>query len=179
MRYLEKAKMTNLDNKKKIKLEFYEQRWFKLICFFTFFGWLFYITHTPFEIEKNELVELSVTVDKEWKSGGNRNPIKLYFNVKEYSNRFGIYVGGIYGRWTEVTQTLQQNAKIKIRIHESNENKLNKENEVIPIYYLKNNKSDIVFNEDNFNEGEKSSSSRVLAFFIIIFILGLWKILTE
>ena len=179
LRYIEKARMTNLDNKKKIKLGFYKQKWFKLVCLFAFFSWLFYVLYSPFEIDKNELVELSVTVDKEWESGGSRNPIKLYFNVKEYSNRFGIYVGGIYGRWTEVTQTLHQDAKIKIRIHESDENFLNKDNEVIPIFYLENDKSDIVFNENNFNEGEKSSDSRVLVFLIIIFIVGLWKILTE
>lgn len=165
--------------KGKIKLEFYEQKWFKLICLLAFFGWLFYLISPTFEINKNELIELNVTVNKEWKSGGQRNPVKLYFTVKEYSNRFGIYVGGIYGRWTEVTQTLNQNAKIKIRIHESNKNNLNKENEVIPIYYLKNDNSEIIFNEDKFNEGEKSSDNRVIGFFTIIFILGLWKILTE
>ena len=179
MRYLKKTKEKKLSYKGKIKLEFYEQKWFKLICFFAFFGWLFYMIQPTFKINKNELVELNVTVDKEWESGGKRNPVKLYFNVKEYSNRFGIYVGGIYGRWTEVTETLKQNAKIKIRIHESNKNNLNKKTEVIPIYYLKNDKSDIVFNEEEFNEGEKSSDNRVMGLFIIIFLLGLWKISTE
>jgi hypothetical protein len=168
-----------LSYKGKIKLEFYEQKWFKIICLVAFFGWLFYMIHPTFEINKNELVELNVTVDKEWKTGGQRNPVKLYFTVKEYSNQFGIYVGGIYGRWTEVTETLEPNRKIKIKIHKSNKYNLNKETEVISIYYLKNEKSDIVFNEDEFNEGEKSSDNRVMVFFIIIFILGLWKILTE
>jgi hypothetical protein len=99
--------------------------------------------------------------------------------VNEYSNRFGIYVGGIFGRWTEVTETLEPNRKIKIKIHKNNKYNLNKETEVIPIYYLKNDKSDIVFKEEEFNEGEKSSDNRVMGFFIIIFLLGLWKILTE
>ena len=165
--------------KGKIKLEFYEQKWFKLISFFALFGLLFIVIHPTFEINKNELVELNVTVDKEWKTGGQRNPVKLYFTVKEYSNRFGIYVGGIYGRWTEVTETLKPNRKIKIKIHKNNKYNLNKETEYIPIYYLKNDKLDIVFNENEFNEGEKSSDNRVKGFFIIIFLLGLWKILTE
>jgi hypothetical protein len=165
--------------KGKIKLEFYEQKWFKLICFFAFFGWLFYIIHPTFEINKNELVELNVTVNKAWNTSGQRNPVKLYFTVKEYSNRFGIYVGGIYGRWTEVTETLEPNRKIKIKIHKSNKYDLNKETGVIPIYYLKNDKLDLIFNEHEFNEGEKSSDNRVIGFFIIIFLLGLWKILTE
>jgi hypothetical protein len=176
---LKKTKQTKLNNKKTNKLEFYEQKWFKLVCLFVFFGWLFYMIQTPFEIDKNELIELNVTVNKEWKSGGTKNPVKLYFTVNEYSNRFGIYVGGIYGRWTEVTETLEPNRKIKIKIHKKNKYNLNKETEVIPIYYLKNDKSEVIFNEDKFNEGEKSSDNRVIGFFTIIFILGLWKIITE
>ncbi|SHM86900.1 hypothetical protein SAMN05444366_4404 [Flavobacterium saccharophilum] len=165
--------------KRKIKLEFHEEKWFKLICFFVFFGWLLYIINPTFQINKNELVELDVTVYKEWKTGGQRNPVKLSFTVKEYSNRFGIYVGGTYGRWTEVTETLVPNRKIKIKIHKSNKHNLNKETEVIPIYYLKNDNSYIIFNEDQFNEGEKSSDNRVRGFFVIIFLFGLWRICTE
>ena len=178
MLYLKKLKK-KLSKKKKSKLEFYEQKWFKLICLFLFFGWLFYMTQPTFKINKDELVELNVTVDKEWKRGGKSNPIRINFNVKEYSNRFGIYVGGIFGRWTEVTEALGQNKKITIKIHESNRNNLNKATEVIPIYYLKNDTSDIVFNEDEFNEGEKSSDNRFMGFFIVIFLFALWKIVTE
>ena len=166
-------------NKNKNKLEFYEQKWFKLLCLFLFFGWLFYMTQPTFKINKEELVELNVTVDKEWKRGGKSNPIRINFNVKEYSNRFGIYVGGIFGRWTEVTEALGQNKKITIKIHESNRNSLNKATEVIPIYYLKNDTSDIVFNEDEFNEGEKSSDNRFMGFFIVIFLFAFWQIVTE
>ncbi len=56
---------------------------------------------------------------------------------------------------------------------------MNKATEVIPIYYLKNDKSDIVFNEDEFNEGEKSSDNRFMGLFIVIFLFALWKIVTE
>ena len=179
MRYLDKAKQTNLKNKKINKLEFYEQKWFKLVCLSIFFGWLYYMIHTPFKIEKNELIELNVTVNKEWKSGGTKNPIKIYFTVKEYSNRFGIYVGGTFGRWREVTETLQTNRKIFIKVHKNNKKKLDKPTEVIPIYYLNSNEKGLVFNEDKFNEGEKSSDNRFMVFLMIIFILCLWKILTE
>lgn len=164
--------------KEKNKLKLFEQKWFKLFCLVTFFSWLFYSTYKPFEINKKELVKLTVTVDKEWKSGGSRNPIKVYFTVKEYSNRFGIYVGGIFGRWTEVTENLEPNKTIIIKIHKSNSYKLNKATEIIPIYYLKNDKTAIVFNEDKFNEGEKKSNDRLMGALIIIFLFSLWKILT-
>lgn len=167
-----------MKNKRTINLKFYEQKWFTIICFFALFGWLFYKAYPSFKINKNELIELDVTVYKEWKRGERHNPFKLYFNVKEYSNRFGIYVGGIYGRWTEVTQTLHPNAKVTIRIHESNIKKLNNKTDAIPIYYLKNENSDIIFNEDGFNNGEKSSDNRLLALLIVLFILGIWKILS-
>lgn len=179
MRHLEKAKQSNLKNNKKSKLELYEQKWFKLVCLLTFFGWLFYIMHSPFEIDKNELIELNVTVNNEWKSGGTKNPIKIYFTVKEYSNRFGIYVGGTFGRWTEVTETLEKNRKIFIKVDKNNKKKLNKPKEVIPIYYLSSNEKGLVFNEDKFNEGEKNSDNRFMVFLMIIFLFSLWKILTE
>jgi hypothetical protein len=45
------------------------------------------------------------------------------------------------------------------------------ETEVIPIYYLKNDKSDIVFNEEEFNYGEQSSDNRIMGFFESVPIL--------
>ena len=174
-----KLNKQKLNYKRKNKLEFFEQKWFKLVCLFAFFGWLFYMTHTPFEINKEELMELNVTVNGKWKSGGHRNPIKIYFKTKEYSNQFGIYVGGIFGKWTEVTNSLEHNNRIVIRIHKDNKKNLNIATEVIPIYYLKSDKSGLVFNENKFNEGEKSSDNRVLWLFIILFIISLWRILTD
>ena len=63
-----------LKTKKKIELEFYEKKWFKLVCLFAFFGWLFYLEWGTFQINKNELIEIKVTVSEKWKSGGSKNP---------------------------------------------------------------------------------------------------------
>ncbi len=168
-----------MKNTKNVKLEFYEQKWFKLICLLTFSGWLFSMIHSPFQIKSNELVELDVTVKGEWKSGGSKNPIKLSFKTKEFSNKFGIYIGGTYGRWTEVTDGLKENSVVKIKIHKSNKKKLNIDSEVIPIYYLNNYTSGLVFNENEFNQGEKDSDNRVLGIFIVLFIIALWNILSD
>jgi len=168
-----------LKHKPKTKLEFYNQKWFKLTCLFAFFGGLWYITHTTLEINSNELISLKVTVNNEWESGGNRNPIRLYFATKEYSNQFGIYVGGIFGRWSEVTKTLEQNKKITIKIYKKNRHKLNKESEVIPIYYLYSNQSGLIFNEADFNNGEKNSNNRFKIILGIMFLLGLWRVLSN
>ena len=158
----------------------FEQKWFKLILLFVFFSLLLYVMCRPsFEINKNDLVELNATVDKGWEAGGNKNPVKLYFTIKEYSNQFEIYVGGTFGRWTEVIESLEPNSKIIVKIHKSNIQKLNIKKKVIPIYYLKNDKSQIIFTENQFNEGEKSSDNRVMWFFIILFVFCLWKVLTE
>jgi hypothetical protein len=168
-----------LKHKPKTTVKFYNQKWFKLTCLFAFFVWLWYITHTTLEINSDELITLKVTVNKEWESGGNRNPIRLYFATKEYPNQFGIYVGGIFGRWSAVTKTLVHNRKITIKIYKNNKNKLNKETEVIPIYYLYSDQSGLVFNEEDFNKGEKSSDNRFKIVLGIVFLLGLWKILTD
>jgi predicted DNA-binding protein (MmcQ/YjbR family) len=170
-----------LKNKKNTnnELAFYEQKWFKLLFLFSFFGWLFYITIPSFQINSSELTEINVTVKEQWKSEGSRNPIKIYFKTKEYSNRFGIYVGGIFGRWAEVTNSLEENSHIKIKIHKSNKDKLNIESEVIPIYYLNSAKLGLIFDEYDANQGEKSSDYRFIGFLIVIFIFSLWGILND
>ncbi|MFY7939175.1 MAG: hypothetical protein ACOVOQ_17475 [Flavobacterium sp.] len=163
--------------KKNIVNSFYENKWFKLLLSFCFFGWLLYLTYNPFKIEKDELIELKVITKEKWESGGTRDPFKIYFKTKEYSNRFGIYVGGTFGRWTEVTKSLEDNNRNTIKIHKSRISELNIEKEVIPIYYLSNSKYGLIFNENDFNEGEKSSDNRYLILFIILFIISLWNIL--
>jgi hypothetical protein len=168
-----------LKNKKNIELAFYESKWFKLICLFSFFGWLFYISCDTFEIKKDELIEIRVTVNEKWESGRTRNPIKLYFKTKEYSNRFGIYRGGIFGRWTEVTNALEQNSRITIKIQKNKMKNLNIATEVIPIYYLNSDNKGLVFGENDFNKGEKSSDNRFLGLLIILFIISLWNILRK
>ena len=67
-------KTKKLKTKKKIELEFYEKKWFKLVCLFAFFGWLFYLGWGTFQINKNKLIEIKVTVSEKWKSGGSKNP---------------------------------------------------------------------------------------------------------
>jgi len=123
-------------------------------------------------------MEMNVTVKKQWNPEGRGNPIKIYFKTKEYSNDFGIYVGGIFGRWTEVKNSLNENSHITIKIHKSNKRKLNIESEVIPIYYLKSNGS-LIFDENDANQGEKSSDYRFFGFLIVIFIFALWRILNN
>ena len=152
-------------------------KWFKLICCFAFFGWLFYITYNPKKISDKELIEIKVTVNDKFESGGTRNPIKLYFKTKEYSNRFGIYVGGTFGRWTEVTTALEQKGIITIKIDKADKENLDLKTEVIPIYYLKSHTLGLVFNENDFKQGEKSSDSRFLGFLVVLFIISLWNIL--
>jgi hypothetical protein len=176
---MKKKPNKNIKTKNKADKDFFEYKWFKLICLFSFFGWLFYMTYTPFEINKNELIELNATVIEKLKSGGQRNPIKLNFKTKEYSSRFGIYKGGVFGRWTEVKNALEPNSSITIKIHKNNKSKLNTAEEVIPIYYLQTDKLGLVFNEDEFNQGEKSSEMRFRVFFLVVFLLWLWKIITE
>lgn len=166
-----------MKNKKSIELLFYEQKWFKLVFLFSFFGWLLYNSFIPYEINKNELLELDLTVTEKFESSGRTNPIKISFSTKEFSNKFGIYVGGTFGRWTEVTNCLEKNRKIKVKIHKDNKLKLNKVSKVIPIYYLYSNKSGLIFNEEQFNQGEKNSNNRYIVFCIIIFIFCLWGIL--
>lgn len=168
-----------MKGKRKIELELYQRKWFKLICLFAFFGWLFYIINSPLEIDKKELIELSVTVENQWESGGTRNPIKLYFKTKEYSNRFGINVGGVFGKWEKVTNALEENNVVLIRIHKNDTIYLNKPKEVIPIYYLGSYKTGIAFDEDKFKEGGRNSSNRSLLFFFILFVIGLWRVLSE
>ncbi|MEP7092901.1 MAG: hypothetical protein ABI793_02505 [Flavobacterium sp.] len=165
--------------KKNIKLAFYETKWFKLICLFSFFGWLFYMMNDTFQINTNELIEIKATVNNKWKSGGTKNPIKLYFETKEFSNQFGIYTGGIFGRWTEVTNTLEQNSRITIKIHKKNKKNLNIPTEVIPIYYLNSDKMGLIFDENEFNEGEKSSDNRFIVILIFIFIICFWNIIKD
>lgn len=166
-----------MKNKKSIELLFYEQKWFKLVFLFSFFGWLFYNSFIPYEINKNELLELDLTVKEKFESSGRTNPIKISFSTKEFSNKFGIYAGGTFGRWTEVTNSLEKNRKIKVKIHKKDKPKLKKGNKVIPIYYLFGDESGLIFNEEQFNQGEKNSNSRYIVFCIIIFIFCLWGIL--
>ena len=168
-----------MKTKKNSKLEFYDQKWFKLICLLVFFGWLFSMIDTTFQIKSEELIELNVTVKGECKFGSPRNPIKLSFKTKEFSNSFGIYTGGTYGRWTEVTDCLKENSMLKIKIHKNNKKKLNKDSKTIPIYYLSSNDSGLIFNENEFNQGEKDSDNRVLIFFIVVFIIAFWKIVSD
>jgi len=159
---------------------FYENKWFKLICCFVFFGWLFYLAFIPsLKVSPNELTAIKVTVNEKWESGGSRDPIKLYFKTKEYSNRFGIYVGGTFGRWTEVTNALEQNSSITIKINKKDKKNLNLATEVIPIYYLKSDNLGLMFSENDFNHGEKSSDTRFVWFLIVLFIISLWNILRD
>ncbi len=131
------------------------------------------------EISQEKLIELNITIKDEWNSGGNRDPIKLYFKTNEYSNGFGIYVGGTFGRWTEVTKTLESGRRLSIKIREDDTRKLNLAVETIPIFYLKDPNFGIVFNEKDFDKGERNSFYRIAGFLIIIFIIGLFKILKE
>ena len=168
-----------MKNKKNTTLEFHETKWFKLICLCFFFGWLFYISNDTFQINTNELIEIKVSVKNKWKSGGRRNSIKIYFETKEYTNQFGIYTGGTFGRWTEVRNALKHNSSITIKIHKNNKDSLNISTEVIPIYYLNSDQMGLVFDEKDFNEGEKSSDNRFIGLLIIVFIISLWTIIKE
>lgn len=171
-------KITKKANKENRELEFFEKKWFKLLCLFAFMGWLLYMWYPTFQINAKELKEIKVTVSEESKSGGRKDPFKLYFKTKEYSNRFGIYVGGTFGRWREVKETLQPNTVLTLKIYDKNYSKLNNPKEVIPIYYLESDRS-LVFDENQFNDGEKSSSNRWLIFIIVVFLAALWSILSD
>ena len=118
---------------------FFEQKWFKILCVIGFYIFLYYPFNGTFQIEKKELISLNATVKENSKSGGRRNPIKIHFQTNEYSNRFGIYAGGAYGRYTEINQSLIKNTKITIKIHRDNLKKLKIESEII--YLTKFNKS--------------------------------------
>jgi hypothetical protein len=168
-----------LKTKQNNPIAFHETKWFKLTCMLCFFGWLFYMAYSPFEINKNELLEIRVTITEHSKSEGSRNPIRIYFKTKEYANRFGIYGGGTFGRWTEVMDALAQKGRMTIKFHKSNKKNLNVATEVIPVYYINSDFSGLVFNEDEFNQGEKSSDNRFIGFLIFLFIICLWKILRE
>lgn len=157
---------------------FFEQKWFKILCLFVFYIFIYYPFNGTFQIDAKELINLNVTVKENCKSGGRRNPIKINFQTNEYPNRFGIYTGGTYGRYSEIEQSLMQNKKITIKIHKDNLQKLKIETEIVPIYFL-SDKSGIIFNETEFNQGEKSYDRNINIFFGIIFILVLWKIITE
>jgi hypothetical protein len=160
------------------KKDFFEQKWFKILCLFAFYIFLYYPFNGTFQIDEKELINLNVTVKENCKSGGRRNPIKINFITSEYSNRFGIYVGGTYGRHSEIDQSLIQNNKIKIKIHKDNLQKLKFDTEIVPIYFL-SDQSGIIFDETEFNQGENNHDRNINIFFGIIFILALWKILTD
>lgn len=158
--------------------DFFEQKWFKILCVIGFYIFLYYPFNGTFQIDKKELISLNATVKENCKSGGRRNSIKINFETNEYSNRFGIYAGGAYGRYTEINQSLIKNNKITIKIHKDNLKKLKVETEIIPVYFLSDN-SGIIFNETEFNQGEHSRDRNINVFFTIIFILVIWKILAE
>lgn len=148
------------------KKAFFEQKWFRLTFILCLFGWLFYESFDSFQIDKHDLVPITVTVKGETSSGGRHNPVKLYFNTKEYTNEFGMYIGGPIDRWTEVKEALTENQQVEVKIFASDTNYFNS-HEVIKVYYLKG-KNGIVFDEDDFNEGEKRYDSR---WFIVLLVL--------
>jgi len=127
-------------------------------------------------VNPEDLTEISVTVKGKWESGGSRNRIKLYFKTKEYQNRFGIYVGGVFGRWTEVENSLKEGSRIIIKIHKNKKEKLNRESEVIPIFYIDSERLGLIFNENDANQGEKSSNYRFIGFLVVAFIFSVWGI---
>ena len=157
---------------------FFEQKWFKILCVIGFYIFLYYPFNGTFQIEKKELISLNATVKENSKSGGRRNPIKIHFQTNEYSNRFGIYAGGAYGRYTEINQSLIKNTKITIKIHRDNLKKLKIESEIIPVYFLSDS-TGIIFDEAEFNQGENSRDRNINIFFTIIFISVICKILAE
>jgi hypothetical protein len=146
-----------------------------------FCGWLFYKSYYNNKPPENiDLMELKLNVRGKWKSGSSRrSSFEIYFKSKEYSNRFGIYRGGIFGRWTKVTNSLYQNSSIIVKIYKHNKEKLNLENEVIPIYYLKSDSLGLIFNENDYKDGKTDSSNRYFLFLLIIYLLGFWKIMKK
>ena len=163
---------------RKSEKEFFEQKWFKILCVIGFYIFLYYQFNGTFQIDEKKLISLHATVKENCKSGGQRNSFKIYFQTKEYSNRFGIYAGGAYGRYTEINRSLIKNNQITIKIHRNNLKKLKVENEKIPIYFLCDH-SGIIFNETEFNQGEYDRDSNITIFFIFIFIVVLLKIVAE
>lgn len=168
--------VTKKTAKKKYKVNnfFYNNKLFNLFLLLCFGAFIFYWGYDPHEVDQNELISLNLTTKEKYKSGG-RNFIKIYFSTKEYSNRFGISIGGVFGRWTPVTESLEANEYITIKIHKNSINDLNVENEVIPIYYLKSEKLGLIFDEKDFNNGKKGSDNMVLWLFIIVFVIYAWK----
>jgi hypothetical protein len=154
--------------------DFFNRKWFKLICVILFLGWLVYILYDPSEVNESQLKTLKVTVDKGWNSGRSKSPYKIYFDTKEYSNRFGIKVGGTFGRWSEITTALEDNREIEIKVNA--EDNLNTET-VVPIFYLCKYDSDVVFSVEDYNEGLATSNRRVLGFVLVLLLIGLWKVL--
>ena len=163
---------------RKPEKDFFEQKWFKILCLIGFYIFLYYPFNGTFQIDEKELISLNATVKENCKSGGQRNVFKINFETKENTNKFGIYAGGAYGKYAEINRTLIKNNKIIIKIHRDNLIKLKVETEKIPIYFLSDN-TGIIFNETEFNQGEYEHDRNINIFFLIIFILVIWKILSE
>jgi hypothetical protein len=153
---------------------FYKQKWFKLLLLFLGLSSFFIFSHKGLTRNLSQLEELKVITQGKYRTGGDSNPTKIYFNTKEYSNPFGIGVGGIYGRSDKVEKALEDNRQITIKIHKDDINKLNTTNEAVSIYYLYEEEKGLIFNEKNFNEGRNSSFKSFMVFLLIGFIILLW-----
>ncbi len=129
--------------------------------------------------DMGQLEELKVIIKGKYRTSRDSDPIKIYFNTKEYSNPFGIEIGGVYGRWKEVEKSLADSSKINIKIRKIDMSKLSNTNEAISIYYLNGEKEGLIFNEKNFDEGKNSYFKNVTVFLSIAFVFLLWVILRK
>ena len=153
------------------KVLFYIKKSFKILLLFLALGSFFLFFHKRHTRDLNQLEELKVVTKGKYRTGGDSDPTNIYFNTKEYSNPFGIGVGGIYGRSDKVEKALEDNLQITIKIHKDDINKLNNTNEAVSIYYLYEEKKGLIFNENNFNEGRNSSFNSFMVFLLIAFII--------
>lgn len=171
-----------LKTKKKQIKAFYKERWFKLLLWGAVMVILvpFSYKSTPAPVRPNQMFEITVTLSDWFESARKRNnPIRLYFKTKEYTNRFGIYDGGVFGRWAEIRKALVKDEKLIIRISDNDRRNLNGEIDAVPVYYLRSQTRGLIFNEDDFNRGNDSWWSRIRWFIFGASLLVLWGILSD